>query len=106
MKPKTNKATHNKTLVYHAVDPTFGQHFLPLPSEFQLVAEVEDADLERAFHLTNHLEDAGWPENEGVTCFVASPRSTSVGDILVSPDGIAHLCESVGWKPLGVVFSE
>lgn len=50
---------------------------------FELVAEVEGDDLERAFSATNHI-DSDWSENPGVEVKTTAPRrSTSVGDLVV-----------------------
>lgn len=83
--------------VYHAREPNFRddepQEFND--ANFELVAEVECAQFEDVFYLTNHVDHAWW-ENEGVTC-VKQSRSTSVGDVVVTEDGTKFLCRGTGW---------
>jgi hypothetical protein len=53
-------------------------------SGYEFVGYVKTEDLNVAYQLTNHI-DHDWTENEDVSAPVHSePRSTSVGDILVS----------------------
>ena len=57
-----------------------------------------DEKLERAFMLTNSVEDAWW-NNEGVTPMFDGKgcRSTSVGDmVLIGKE--KYKCESMGWS--------
>lgn len=66
---------------------------------FELVAEVEGDDLERAFSATNHI-DSDWSENPGVQVkTTASRRSTSVGD-LVLRDGSTFVVDKFGFSEL------
>lgn len=69
---------------------------------FQPVAEVKTNDLNEAFHLTNHI-DAPWHTNKDITINkdVVSPRSTSVGDLLVR-DNEAFIVEFFGFKPITI----
>ena len=86
--------------VYHAQNPVFGFSYKEQPKwpeEYQLIAETETDNLEKAFELTNHISCAWW-DNEGVTT-VKKSRSTSVGDIIVTNEGVFH-CESSGWKKI------
>ena len=56
------------------------------------------AKLEKAFMLTNSVNDAWW-KNEGVTPMFPEKgcRSTSVGDmVLVGKE--KYLCDSMGWS--------
>ena len=57
----------------------------PLP-----VARVETGNLLGAAVLTVSRVDAHWQGNDGVTALVRDARSTDVGDVIVSPEGIAH----------------
>lgn len=91
--------------VWHALKPNFGMGAaVPFTEEnYKLVAVFPshgnlDRDLGRAFQLTNHIDHPWW-ENEEVT-LIGNPnhRSTSVGDVVVDPEGRAHRCEMVGWK--------
>jgi len=96
--------------VAHAKNPNFG-YASPeapdpkYPEDFTVVAMVEvpdgqEPDPDLAFQLTNHI-DKPWWENEGVT-LVGAPRhrSTSVGDLVVMPDGKILLCKTCGWVEL------
>lgn len=73
-----------------AVHPEFSSE------KYELVARVECQHLGEAFELTNTIDHPWW-ENEGVEVLVRS-RSTSVGDVIVDPDGQRHRCEPVGWS--------
>jgi hypothetical protein len=56
-----------------------------------------DEKLEKAFMLTNSIDDAWW-NNKGVTKMFgdASCRSTSTGDmVLVGTD--KYMCDTAGW---------
>tara|TARA_B100000749_G_scaffold271834_1_gene253096 strand:- start:197 stop:529 length:333 start_codon:yes stop_codon:yes gene_type:complete len=57
--------------------------------------------LEKAFMLTNSVEDA-WYTNEEVVYIgsESSCRSTSVGDIVRFEDGKKFKCENTGWVEL------
>jgi len=92
------------SLVFHDRRPLFGfgdyqKHF---PDDYECVAEVETAELGLVFQLTNHI-DQPWMLNEQAKALVSQPRSTSVGDIVVTSDGVAHLCMPLGWEELGPV---
>jgi hypothetical protein len=76
---------------------------------YALAARVEtppndalDAVLERIFISTQNLETswAGQPA-PGIVPATASQRSTSVGDLVVAPDNGLHICDRIGWRPLG-----
>ena len=89
-----------KFKVYHHKNPTFGFGETPEFNDenFEVVAAVE-CDPENygdVFRLTNHI-DCAWWENPEVTC-IKQARSTSVGDVIVSEDGIRRRCESAGWS--------
>ena len=66
-------------------------NFTPLavsewPEHYDHVATVEAGDLEDVFRLTNSMH-VGWWLNEGVVAHNGPTRSTSVGDVVESPDG-------------------
>jgi len=86
--------------VYHDKNPTFGMGEPPEfnRQNFELVAEVEcdPQNYGDVFRLTNHI-DTPWWENSEVKCIKQS-RSTSVGDVIVSEDGIRRRCEPSGWS--------
>lgn len=66
---------------------------------FDLVAEVQGDDLERAFSATNHI-DRDWSENPGVAVkTTASCRSTSVGDLVVR-DGTTFIVGKFGFSEI------
>lgn len=67
-------------------------------AKYEVVANVRTDSLDTAFRMTNHI-DRDWTTNPGVVTVGAGPfRSTSVGDIVIDPDGKRHLCASFGWK--------
>lgn len=82
--------------VFHAVN--FGQ---PAPRgqvwEYALVAEVTATDVERVFELTNHNGE-DWTLRPNVRAFIRPCRSTSVGDMIMTPDDEAYLVEPVGLR--------
>lgn len=88
-----------KTRVYHAVNPTF-RGTGRVPDAYVLVAEVDTHSLTQAFALTNHT-DEDWPLNEGVRPIGDAFRSTSVGDVIVTPDNLAYLVLPIGFRFLG-----
>jgi hypothetical protein len=86
--------------VYHATIPVFTSLHLGTPKwpeEYQLIAETETDNLEKAFELTNHISCAWW-DNEGVTT-VKKSRSTSIGDIIITNEG-KFICYTNGWKKI------
>ena len=87
--------------VYHALvmDAMYKETAGIWPEEYAKVAEVDTDQLEVAFELTNTIHRPWWT-NPGVRA-VKPTRSTSVGDVLVTPDGKAHRCMPSGWKTLG-----
>src|SRR5437763_1939037 len=72
----------------------------PRHAPYRLVAEVEAPSLEAVFALANHgAQRDYWPDNPGIHLLTTSRvRSTSVGDVVVAPDGKAWLCAPVGWR--------
>ena len=98
-------ANRRKTRVYHATPPNFGFEDYPCwmcPDTFKLVAEVDTNDLTEAFLLTNDM-GSDWWLHEQVQVFVMPCRSTSVGDVLVLPDGEAFIALRFGFHSLGHV---
>lgn len=87
-------------LVFHAdqMDPFCENSLSSFPSGYTQVATVTCMDLEDAFALTNHIDGVWW-DNPGLTRDVQRPcRSTSVGDVIVSPvDRKAYRCDDDGW---------
>lgn len=65
----------------------------PLP-----VALVEIGNPLGAAVLTTSRADAHWQGNDGVTALVRDAHSTDVGDVIVSPEGVAHLNKQPGPK--------
>ena len=66
---------------------------------FDLVAEVEGDDLDRAFAATNHI-DRDWSENPDVKVMTANQRrSTSVGDLVVR-EGVTFVVDRMGFTEL------
>ena len=64
---------------------------------FELVAQVEGDDLERAYSMTNHV-DRDWSENPDVQVMTGERRrSTSVGD-LVMRDGVTFVVDKFGFS--------
>lgn len=61
------------------------------------VAEVDTDSKERAYYLTNSIENY-WAENDGVTPKTEKNRSTSVGDLMGPEDGSFHIVASFGFK--------
>lgn len=94
-------------IVYHAKKPTFGIEPHPVwPDEYEKVAEVEGDQLGLAFQLTNSI-DMLWFKSKDprLTVVGGSGRSTSVGDVVVTSDGVAHRCQTVGWSTIEEVKS-
>ena len=81
------------------------------PQEYALVAALDTESLDEAFYWTN--EGDGWM-CDSVTVFPPfgwqmdlpesvfhSPRSTSVGDVLVKPNGDVFVVEAAGFRRIG-----
>ncbi len=75
--------------VYHQIHSINGPHF-------EMVAEVKGDSLDRAYTLTNHI-DNDWALNTDVKAMPGNHRSTSVGDLLLlcTPDGTHGECHVV-----------
>ena len=98
--------------VSHAKEPTFGHGEHPAyPEGYKMVALLdvpEKWDGENteylagyAFSKTNHV-DGEWWDNEGVTRIGPPCRSTSVGDVVVLPDGRVLRYENAGFAEVTV----
>ena len=90
--------------VYHAIPGHYDWEFNPRdfwPRCYKLVAEVETTDLQEAYYATNHT-DMMWTLNPGVKARVPGQRwrSSSVGDILVTPDNRVFRVAGVGFTHL------
>jgi len=86
--------------VFHAKEPTFGFGPHPQwPEGYRFVAEVDARDIDEGYGLTNNLERA-WVENPEVRSVAAGLRSTSVGDVVIGPDGRGWRCEPIGWSEI------
>ena len=84
--------------VYHVIDSKFGMKHQKFPNDFKYVANVEAENIDEVFRLTNHIHSA-WYNNDGVEVLKRS-RSTSVGDVIVSEEGVKYRCEFCGWSEL------
>jgi len=72
-------------LVFHAKIEEGKANFMEIQSEdktFDLVGKVLSEDVNEVYKLSNHI-DRDWRANDRAVGFTRSPRSTSVGDILV-----------------------
>lgn len=90
--------------VYHQDRPSFmgndAETLKDFPNGFTHVANVEAKNLGEVFEKTNHI-DSNWTLNPGVTLTAMGsfgPRSTSVGDVVVSEAEHRFTCEMIGWK--------
>ena len=89
--------------VFHALHPNFmGSEMRdlakppPWPSDFRQVALVGTESLDTAYAWTNHIGKS-WTENPLVKVLADRVRSSSVGDVFVTPDGKAHRVDSCGF---------
>ena len=90
--------------VWHAVNPNWDYPWRgkapQWPAEYAMVARVEDTeadDVDDVYRLTNSIDDY-WGYNKGVFPQGGPHRSTSMGDVVVLPDGeTAMRCERCGW---------
>ena len=88
------------TKVYHVIDATFSDRdVFEFPQSYAHVATVKTDCKEMAYRLTNTI-DKYWWKNDGVTSHFDGEgcRSTSVGDVVICPDGITYRCAGMGWK--------
>lgn len=65
--------------------------------EYKKVATVDTDDTERAFELTNHINQA-WTENTEVVAASGDHRSSSVGDLVQTDDGQVYLVANMGFE--------
>lgn len=54
---------------------------------YEHVADVDSNNMDRAYQLTNHINQS-WTLNDDVEAIKEKVRSTSVGDLLFTEDGI------------------
>jgi hypothetical protein len=91
--------------VWHAINPTFGAAYrgrLPMPvwpHEYEYVAAVIAVpDVETVYRLTQD-------EMEDLRVLTVRPRhrirSTSVGDVIVTPAGVVYRCAPFDWDLIG-----
>ncbi len=88
-----------KSIVYQQINPTFGMLLddkpILFPDHFEITTEVDTDNLEVVFELTNL-----WPKDDPRLHIIKESRSTSVGDIVLTPDNHLHLCMPLGWYEL------
>jgi len=96
-------AQHGETLVYHAVNYPLAIGISIeeecLTAQYDLVAGVFTENPEVAFTATQHLPTESY-DGPKAFAYVKEYRSTSVGDVVVTPDGQAYLCLNFGWKAI------
>ena len=88
---------------YHRLDPTAAGPDAPAPRDLELVAVVPGADDPAdAFDRVIHRDGENWTHDPAVVVFgdPRGRRSTHDGDVLVTPDGLAHLVLPLGFRPL------
>ncbi len=91
-----------KFQIFHKIDTDFRSEMMePFEKNYLHVADVECERLSDTFGLTNHI-DTDWALNEGVVAFSRENRSTSVGDVVRSEDGVFHVCASIGWEEVTI----
>lgn len=84
--------------VYHKIKPDFFSIEFKDLSEYKKVAEVDTDDLEKAFHLTNHIS-TDWTTNEDVEAVCERNRSSSVGDVMYDAENKKwYMVDVVGFK--------
>lgn len=90
-------------LILHAIDPDFNSKVqTPITQKYKAIGIVDTFDIIDVFRVSNHIDD-NWTNNSEVKELWSDPnktRSTSVGDIVVTADGKAHLCASFGWEEI------
>jgi hypothetical protein len=85
-----------KAKIYHVKQPTFFPDNSLKLEDFDLVAEIDTNDVDKAYALSQNINDL-WTTHEGVTPLKGLKlRSTSVGDI-IEIDGMYNRCEMMGW---------
>ena len=79
---------------------------------YELVADLLEAtDLEEAYRLTQTINRPWWQDARVTPRFIGHScsggcRSTSIGDLLVTDDGSAHVVCAVGFAPVGITTAE
>jgi len=77
----------------------FGDYTPKFPDDYDRVATLPTNDLGIIWRLTNHV-DEDWTKGKHVHMHADDARSTSVGDVVVTSDGVVHRCERLGWSVL------
>jgi hypothetical protein len=95
-----------KFTIYHRDEMAFLTDEEPaknFPEGYTKVAVVEADNLGDTFRITNNIEES-WTHNPEVReLLVQRPRSTSVGDVVVSNDeDKVFLCACMGWDEINV----
>ncbi len=86
-----------KAKIYHVNNPKFQSDESLTLDDYTLVAEIDTNDVNKAYELSQNINDL-WTTHKGVTPLKGLKlRSTSVGDI-VEIDGVFHRCEMIGWS--------
>lgn len=85
--------------IYHLLD-NITPLSAPQPKDLELVAYVPSADgLADAFDQVIHRDGENWTDDPAVIVVGSSrgKRTTHEGDVLVTPDGAAHLILPLGF---------
>jgi hypothetical protein len=69
------------------------------PEDYTLIARVKAMDVEHAYQLTNTIEHVWWESR--LVVHTQKARSTSMGDVIIDPDGKKWVCAQVGWEEVG-----
>jgi len=70
--------------------------------DYSCVARITAQNVDDAYRLSNSI-DHYWGDNpEVLITFRSALRSTSVGDIIVDPEGVKHRVARMGFTRLGV----
>jgi hypothetical protein len=88
--------------VFHSKRARFFDEPFPVwpdPENWDEVAIVESDNLEDAYHLTQTVDFNWTRRTEGIKVLVTEARSTGVGDVLVSSDGVPHRVLFAGFGP-------
>ena len=92
--------------VYHAINPSFGRETPDFtPENYRKVAEVQVANMEDVYELTNHIMHHWWDNAEVTLVGEPKQRSTSVGDILVTSEGVAYRYDAIGFTEIPNTFA-
>lgn len=96
---------HGLTLVYHSKElmprgetQEIAVEDVVNEENFDLVAAVPTDDPDVAFLATNHIDEE---LKEAQPFWYLESRSTSVGDVVVTPNGFAYLAMPWGWSVNG-----